>query len=84
MTTRTIKPITVEIRITHSQVGMCVDARQPNRDWQCVQLTPYQERAALPGVKQYSTCIDPAKDESEYWDALKAKKLPFVFKKVQE
>jgi len=53
----------IEIRVSHSQVGMLVEARNGG-DWQPIQLTKYQERNS-PTVRQYSTCIDPARDESD-------------------
>lgn len=72
----------LEIRASHSQLGLSIEARQTDKDpaWQLVQLTKYKERASV-SVRQYSTCIDPARDEQEYFAHLDAKRIEY--RKVQ-
>jgi hypothetical protein len=60
----------LEIKATHSQVGMLIEARQDQDDWVTVQLTHYRTRQSHPSVMQYTTCVDPVLDESEYFSYL--------------
>jgi len=56
----------LEIRTSLNQVGMTVEARNNGGDWVTVQVARYKERGST-SVRQYSTCIDPARDEAEYF-----------------
>lgn len=69
----------LEIRAIHNQIGLSIEARETDKDqtWQLVQLMKYRERAASPSVRPYSTCIDPARDESEYFAHLDAKGIHY-------
>jgi hypothetical protein len=66
----------VQIRTEHSQIGMSIYARAGG-DWQLIQISKYKERTASPSVRQYSTCIDPARDEQEYYAQLDARSIPY-------
>lgn len=59
----------LEIKATHSELGLTIEARNGG-EWQLVQLSKYKERTAPPSVRQYSTCIDPLRDEQEYFAQL--------------
>lgn len=67
----------LEIRASHSQIGLSIEARQkPTDNWQLVQLSKYKERSSV-SVRQYSTCIDPARDEQEYFAFLDSKGIQY-------
>ena len=67
----------LEIRAIHNQIGLTIEAREPGKDWILVQLTKYREREASPSVRQYRTCIDPLRDEQEYFAHLDAKGVKY-------
>jgi hypothetical protein len=69
----------LEIRASHNQIGMAIEARETDKDqtWQLVQLSKYRVRESNLSVRQYSTCIDPARDESEYFAHLDAKRIEY-------
>jgi hypothetical protein len=67
----------LEIRASHNQIGLSIEARQDGGNWQLVQISKYRERGTT-SVRQYSTCIDPMQDELDYFTFLDAKKIPYV------
>jgi hypothetical protein len=67
----------IEIRATHSELGLTIEARNGG-DWQLVQLSKYKERDALPSVMAYRKCIDPLKDEQEYFAQLDARGIKYL------
>ena len=66
----------LRIRANCTQLGLHVEATQNGSDWQTVQLTPYKNRNSV-SVRQYSACIDPAKDRAEYFEAIRARGIAF-------
>jgi hypothetical protein len=56
----------LEIRASHNQIGLSIEARQDSGEWQLVQISKYRERGST-SVRQYSTCIDPLQDELDYF-----------------
>ncbi len=78
-TTDTQIPI---IKAECTQLGLSIEASiDGGSTWQMVQLTRYKERSS-PGVRQYSTCIDPAKDADEYFETLRARGVQFIRRAV--
>jgi len=67
----------IEVSVSLNEVGMAVDARINGGDWVGVQLTKYRVRAARPSVRQYSTYIDPASDQAEYFETLDARGVKY-------
>jgi len=66
------------IRADCTQCGLSVEAsRDGGKTWQFVQLQPYTVRQS-PTVRAYSTCIDPARDRSEYFAALDSRGIPYT------
>lgn len=59
-----------KIRACHSEIGLSIEASLDGTNWQTVQLHKYQTRQAIPSVKAYSTCINPAQDEADYFAEL--------------
>lgn len=70
----------LEIRASHNQIGLSIEAREPGKDWQLVQVSKYRERGTT-SVRQYSTCIDPLQDELDYFAHLDKKGIQY--RKVQ-
>ena len=68
----------LEIRASHNQIGLSIEARETDKDqtWQLVQVRKYRDRESV-SVHQYSTCIDPSKDEQEYFAHLDAKGIEY-------
>lgn len=59
-----------QIRVSHNQMGMQIDAKvSPDAKWQIVEIQRYREYRST-SVKQYSTCIDPKRQENEYFAEL--------------
>jgi hypothetical protein len=68
---------TLEIKATHNQIGLTIEARRGAGEWVTVQVSRYKVRDAFPSVRQYSTCIRPAQDEAEYFSDLDAKGIQY-------
>lgn len=69
---------TIEIRAIHNQAGLTIEARQNGGDWVTVQCARYKTRSANPSIMQYSTCIDPIRDEFEYFAQLDARGIQYT------
>jgi hypothetical protein len=72
----------LEIRASHNQIGLSIEARETDKDqtWQLVQVSKYRGRGST-SVRQYSTCIDPLQDELDYFAFLD--KQGIQYRKVQ-
>jgi len=65
-----LNTVTPKIRIIHGQCGMTVEASiDGGNTWQMVQSGQYRTRKSN-GTRPYRTYIDPARDESEYFEQL--------------
>lgn len=63
----------IQIKADCTQMGLSVEASNDGgKTWQLVQLTPYKVRPSV-SVRQYSTCIDPARDRAEYFASIRAR-----------
>lgn len=71
----------VQIHISHTQIGMAIDARQGNEEWKTVEIQRYKEYDAGPSVKAYKTCIDPSRQEKEYLDLIRSRGIKFTLVK---
>lgn len=62
----------VQAKLTINQMGIAVDVRQDEGEWQMLDLYRFKEYAS-PTVKQYSSCIDPARQAQEVKAFLESK-----------
>ena len=67
----------VQAKITANQVGIAVDVRQGEGDWQLLDLYPFKEYRSTT-VMQYSNCIDPARQVQEIRAFLESKGVQVV------
>jgi len=66
------------IRAQCTQLGLAIDVSTDGGEtWTLVQLSRYINRASA-SVRQYSQCIDPARDRAEYIQELRERGVTFT------
>ena len=64
-------------KLTTNQMGIAVDVRKDEDEWQMLDLYPFKSYDA-PTVCQYSSCINPARQTQEIAEYLRGKGCTIV------